>query len=151
MVKMLKTLLTLEQAEAIIAGSFAKRDSEGFLPLTAAVLDLGGHLICLKRQDGCGNMRGDVAIAKAWGALGMGLPSGQMGQMFAENQNFSSGLVGASQGKFAPNPGGVLVLDDAGEVIGAVGISGDVGPNDEICAIAGLTAAGFASAGTPSG
>lgn len=148
MVRMLKTLLTLDQAEAIIKGCFEKRDTEGFLPLTVAVLDLGGHLICMKRQDGCGNMRGDVAIAKAWGALGMGLPSGKMGQMFAENQNFSSGLVGASDGKFAPNPGGVLVLDGAGEVIGAVGASGDVGPNDEICVLAGLASAGFESAGT---
>ena len=147
-VQMLKTLLTLEQAEEIIKGCFAKRDSEGFLPLTVAVLDLGGNLICMKRQDGCGNMRSDVAIAKAWGALGMGIPSGTMGKMFAENQNFASGLVGASHGRFAPNPGGVLVLDTEGDVIGAVGISGDIGPNDEICAIAGLEAAGFAFSAT---
>lgn len=148
MVRMLKTLLTLDQAEEIIAGCFAKRDEAGFLPLTVAVLDLGGHMICMKRQDGCGNMRCEVAVAKAWGALGMGLPSGTMGKMFAENPNFSAGLVGASDGKYAPNPGGVLVLDEAGEVIGAVGASGDVGPNDEICVMAGIEAAGFVAVGS---
>lgn len=148
MVRMLKTLLTLEQAEEIVAGTFAKGAEMGFLPLTIVVLDVGGNPILLKRADGCGNMRADVAIGKAWGALGMGLPSGVMGVMFKENQNFATGLVGASGGKFAPNPGGVLVLDDAGEVIGAVGASGDVGPNDEICVMAGVTAAGFGAAGT---
>ena len=111
-------------------------------------MDVGGNVIALKRQDGCGIMRSDVAIGKAWGALGMGMPSGVMGKAFAQNQNFASGLVGASDGKFAPNPGGVLVLDDTGEVIGAVGASGDVGPNDEICVLAGVAAAGFGAAGT---
>lgn len=151
MVRMLKTLLSLDKAEAIITGAFAKRQEEDFLPLAVVVLDVGGNTICMKRQDGCGNMRADVAVAKAWGALGMGIPSGKMGQMFAENPNFSAGLVGAAQGKFAPNPGGVLVLDLDGEVIGAVGISGDIGPNDEICALAGLAAAGFDAAGTNTG
>lgn len=150
MVRMLKCLLPLERAEAIIAGCFAKGADMAFLPLTVAVLDVGGNLIALKRQDGCGNMRADVAVAKAWGALGMGIPSGRMGQMFAENQNFASGLVGASGGRFAPNPGGVLVLNDTEEVIGAVGISGDIGPNDEICALAGIAAAGYVAAGTDS-
>jgi len=112
------------------------------------VLDTGGHVIALKRQDGCGIARADVALGKAYGSLGMGMPSGVMGKTFAENPNFVSGLVGAMDGKMAPNPGGVLILDGDGAVIGAVGVSGDVGPNDEICALAGVASVGLGAAGT---
>jgi len=148
MVFYLKTPLSLDTAERIVEGVFAEGKAREFEPLTAVVLDIGGHAIALKRQDGCGIMRGDVALGKAWGALGMGIPSGTLGKMFAQNPNFVSGLVGASDGKFAPNPGGVLILDADGAVTGAVGVSGDVGPNDEICAIAGVKAAGLRAEGT---
>ena len=151
MVTKLKTLLPLERAETIVQGAFDAAAQQVLLPLTVVVLDVGGHVIVLKRQDGCGIVRAEVAIAKAWGALGMGMPSGFMGKAFAENQNFASGLVGASKGRMAPNPGGILVLDDTGEAIGAVGISGDTGPNDEIRALAGVVLAGFASASSETG
>jgi len=65
-----------------------------------------------------------------------------------DNSNFVTSLIGASDGRLSPNPGGVLILNDKQEAIGAVGMSGDTGANDEICAIAGIEAAGFAATGT---
>lgn len=143
MVTRIHTPLGLEAAERIVATAIAEGEKRGFLPLTVAVLDLGGNLIVLKRQDGSGILRADVAIAKAWGALGMGVPPGVMGKRLADNPGFLGALVAASDGRFAPNPGGILIVNAEDEAIGAVGISGDTGPNDEICAIAGAKAAGF--------
>ncbi|MFD1796965.1 heme-binding protein [Paracoccus aurantiacus] len=143
MVTPLLTPLGLDQAERIVSGALAEREAQGFMALTVAVLDLGGNLILLKRQDGSGILRADIAIAKAWAALGMGVPSGVMGKRLANNPGFLNGLIAASGGRFAPNPGGILILNRQGEGIGAIGISGDTGPNDEICAIAGARAAGL--------
>src|SRR6516165_7991271 len=56
---------------------------------------------------------------------------------------FFTALAAASEGRIVTNPGGVLIRDTAGDVIGAVGISGDTSDRDEACAIAGIEAAGL--------
>ena len=122
------------------AGAEAK-----LLPLTVAVLDVGGHLVVLKRQDGCGNLRADVAIGKAWGALGMGISSRTIRDRLKERPAFQGALAAASDGRFIPVPGGVLALNEAGEVVGAVGISGDASDKDEYAAITGVHKAGLKS------
>jgi uncharacterized protein GlcG (DUF336 family) len=107
------------------------------------VLDAGGHLVAFKREDKSGILRFEIAFGKAWGALGMGFGSRTLAGRVNRSQMFFTALAAASDGRFVPVTGGVLVRDAAGDVIGAVGISGDTSDNDEKCAIAGIAAAGL--------
>lgn len=141
----LKVSLPLEAAERIASGALAAGRAEKLLPLAVAVLDAGGALVAFKREDGCGVMRGDIAIGKAWGALGMGISSRHIRNRLADRPSFQASLAAVSDGRFVPVPGGVLILDASREVIGAVGISGDASDKDEYAAISGVHAAGFAS------
>ena len=110
---------------------------------TVVVLDTGGHVVCAKREDGSGIIRFEIAVGKAYGALGMGWGSRTMMERAAQNPNFLTAIVAASGGRMVPNPGGVLIRDAGNAIVGAVGISGDTGDNDEIIAIAGIEAAGL--------
>ena len=139
----LATPLSLAAAETIIDTALKAGREAGLLPLTVAVLDAGGHLVAFRREDGSGILRPDIAIGKAWGALGMGISSRHIRNRLAERPAFQAALAAASQGRFVPVPGGVLVRDGSGAVIGAVGISGDASDKDEYCAIAGVRAAGL--------
>jgi uncharacterized protein GlcG (DUF336 family) len=113
------------------------------LPLTVVVLDAGGHPLVLKREDGAGILRPEVAFGKAWGALGMGQSSRTLRDRLADRPTFVNALAVASAGRLVPVPGGVLIRDDTGAVVGAVGISGDTSDKDEYCAIEGVRAAGL--------
>ena len=141
------TALTLAQANQIIEAALAAGDEHGMMPLTVAVLDAGGHLVALQRQDGSGILRVEIARGKAWASLGMGAPSRLLrDRLSPERQYFITGLVGASEGKFICVPGGVLIYaEKGGPVIGAVGISGDTSDKDEFAAIQGVKAAGLIS------
>ncbi|MFN4101425.1 MAG: GlcG/HbpS family heme-binding protein [Pararhodobacter sp.] len=146
MVTPLTVTLTLAAADTVIAAALAEGRARGLLPLSVAVLDAGGHLVAFRREDGCGLLRGDLARAKAWGALGLGLNAATIGQRLAGNPGFLNAVIGAAEGRMAPHHGGLLIVDQAGRGIGAVGISGDSGENDELCAQAGLVAAGLSAA-----
>ena len=135
--------LTLNLASRIVDAALAAARKQTLKPLAVVVLDGGGHDIVLKREDGCGILRVDIARGKAWGALGMGLGSRDLARKAEQNPRFFAALAAASGGRVIPNPGGVLVRDAAGDVIGAVGISGDQSDRDEACAIAGIEAAGL--------
>jgi uncharacterized protein GlcG (DUF336 family) len=139
----LATPLSLAQATTIVDAALAAGRTAGFEPLTVAVLDAGGHLIALKREDGSGILRPQIAIGKAWGALGMGVASRTLSQRLAERTAFQAALSAAADGRFVAVPGGVLVQGAGGEVIGAVGISGDTSDKDEYAAIAGVRAVGL--------
>jgi glc operon protein GlcG len=140
----LATPLSLAQASTIVDAALAAGRTADLQPLTVAVLDAGGHLIALKREDGSGILRPQIAIGKAWGALGMGVSSRTLGRRLAERTAFQAALHAASQGRFVAAPGGVLVRGSAGgEIIGAVGVSGDASDKDEYAAIAGVRAAGL--------
>lgn len=97
----------------------------------------------LKREDGSGILRGDIAIGKAWGALGMGIPSRLIRDRLADRPSFQNALAAASDGRLIPVPGGVLINNADGETIGAVGVSGDTSDKDEYCAIRAVAAAGL--------
>ena len=116
---------------------------EDLLPLAVAVLDAGGQLVTFKREDGCGILRADIAIGKAWGALGMGFSSRKIRDNLADRPTFQNALSSASSGRFIPVPGGVLIINAAGVAIGAVGVSGDTSDCDEYCAIAAVKNAGL--------
>jgi glc operon protein GlcG len=136
--------LTLAQASIIVDATIAAGRQEKLLPLAVAVLDGGGNLVTFKRDDGVGVVRFDIAFGKAWGALGMGLPSRSIRDRLAQRIGFQAGVAAASDGRFIPVPGGVLILDAQGTAIGAVGVSGDASDKDEYCAIVGILAAGLA-------
>jgi glc operon protein GlcG len=143
--KHVQSSLTLEAAGRIVDGAIAERRKHGVLPLAVAVLDSGGNLVAFKREDGCGVLRFDIAFGKAWAALGMGMSTRTIRDRLKERPAFQGALAAASDGRFIPVPGGVLVLDAAKNAIGAVGVSGDASDKDEYCAIAAVLAAGYGS------
>jgi uncharacterized protein GlcG (DUF336 family) len=135
--------LLLSHASLIVDTALAKGRELECHPLTVSVLDAGGHLLALKREDRSGILRPQIAQAKAWGALGMGHGGRTLAARAASAPAFFAALTDISAGRIAPVPGGVLIRNDAGDVLGAVGISGDQPDNDEACAVAAIAAAGF--------
>jgi uncharacterized protein GlcG (DUF336 family) len=136
--------LTLQQATTIVETALRTGRETRCAPLAVAVLDAGGHLKAFAREDGAGIVRPQIAIGKAWGALGMGLGSRTLARRVADQpqqQAFFAALNAMSDGRVVPAAGGVLIRDAGGEVLGAVGISGDVSDKDEACALAGVAAA----------
>ncbi|HEY2526764.1 MAG TPA: heme-binding protein [Xanthobacteraceae bacterium] len=141
--------VTLAQASAIVDVALKKARDNNLAPLTVAVLDAGGHLVAFKREDRSGILRFDIAFAKAWGALGMGFGSRTLASRAAKTPQFFTMLAAASGGRMVTNPGGVLIKDASGAILGACGISGDTSDKDEMCAVAGIEATGLkADAGT---
>ncbi|MTW16696.1 heme-binding protein [Rhodoplanes serenus] len=142
----------LSQASRIVDAALAKGRETGCDPLTVVVLDAGGHLVAAKREDGSGILRFEIAFGKAWGALGMGFGSRTYVERAKVNPAFVTALMAASGGRVVPVPSGVLIRDTGGQVIGAVGISGDTSDRDEVCALAGIAAVGLtADPGGPPG
>ena len=135
--------VTLEQASRIVDAALDAGRAEGFMPLTVAVLDAGGHPVALKREDGSGILRVQIATGKAWGALGMGINSRLIRDRLIDRPHFIAALTDAAQGRFVPVPGGVLIRDGERRIVGAVGISGDTSERDEFAGIVGVKAAGL--------
>ena len=135
--------VTLEQASIIVDRAIAKARELKFQPLTVVVLDAGGHAVALKREDRSSLLRPQIAHGKAWGVLGMGMGGRALFKRAKDNPQFFNALSDLCDGDLVPNPGGVLIRDAGGGILGSVGISGDTGENDEICAIAGIEAAGL--------
>ncbi len=135
--------LTLDQARTIITAALATGHAEGFKPLSVAVLDAGGHLTAFEREDGSSNMRFQIAHGKAHGALALGVGSRALMGRAEAQPYFVAAAAAAIGGALVPVPGGVLVLDDDGTTLGAVGVTGDVSDNDEVAAVAGIEAAGL--------
>jgi uncharacterized protein GlcG (DUF336 family) len=137
--------VTLEQANTIIAAGQAKGREIGIGPLTIVVLDDGGHLVSMQREDKSGILRFEIAFGKAWGGLAIGRSSRANEADILTREHFGVALAAASNGRIIPVAGGVLILDDEGLVAGAVGVTGDSSDNDEACAAAGIEAAGLTS------
>ncbi|WP_321343913.1 heme-binding protein [Breoghania sp.] len=135
--------LTLATAQTIIAAALVEAGNLNIKPITVTVLDAGGHLTAMVRQDGSSIMRPQIAYGKAYGALAVGTGSRWLNANAESRPHFIQALNGASGGTIIPVPGGVLVRDEDGKVVGAVGITGDTSENDEACAVAGIKAAGL--------
>lgn len=135
--------LILDIASMIVDKSLEKGREMGFAPLTVAVLDAGGHLKVLKREDGSSLLRPEIAVGKAWGVLGMGFGGRELARRAAKMPAFFGVLSELSSGRMVPVPGGVIIRSPSGEILGSVGISGDTSENDETCAVYGIKAAGL--------
>ncbi|WP_176593252.1 heme-binding protein [Sphingobium sp. EM0848] len=131
---------TLEKANRAIAAALQTGSELGLKPLTVAILDPGGHLISLQRQDGSSTLRPQIAIAKASGALAMGVSSRLIGEMAGERPTFIASLGPISPHGIVPAAGGVIIAAEDGTALGAIGVTGDTSDNDEICAFAGIAA-----------
>jgi uncharacterized protein GlcG (DUF336 family) len=134
--------LSLDEAMTIINGCFAAAKSRRLRPLTAVILDAGGRLKAALKQDGCAMLRFEVAYGKAYAALSMGRPSRLVLQKQREKPVFMDNLMALADGPMFLEAGGQLIRDTSGEVIGAIGVTGDAGEMDDVCAIAGIHAAG---------
>ncbi|MGI4877879.1 MAG: GlcG/HbpS family heme-binding protein [Janthinobacterium lividum] len=136
--------LKLSLARSVIDGALADARSRNANPLAVVVLDAGGHLLAAVREDGASLFRFDIARAKATGALGMGDDTRAIAARAASNALFYTTMAIATEGRIALAPGGLLIRSPGQkEVIGSIGISGDTGDVDELCALAGLSAAGL--------
>ncbi len=137
------TALDLATARSIIAGSQAHARSAGLRPLTVVVLDVGGHVVAAEREDGASMKRFEIGFGKAHGALALGVGSRSIMARAEQQPSFVASVGAAIGGALVPVPGGVLIRDAGGSLIGAVGVTGDTSDNDEGAAVAGLTAAGL--------
>lgn len=139
--------ITLRKARTIIARTLAKGREMGLKPLSVIVLDAGGNVKAFEREDGASNLRFNMAHGKAYGALGVGQGSRYLMTRAETQPYFVGALAGCFGDKVLPVPGGVLVKDRKGAIIGAVGVTGDTSDNDETAALAGIEAAGFTGDG----
>lgn len=134
--------MSLEIAQTLLRDCLDRGAEMGLKPLTVAVIDAGGHLVALARQDGTSNLRPEIAQGKAKGAIALGLGSRALFTRAQEQPYFIQSMNALAGGALVPVPGGVLIRE-GGAIIGAVGITGDTSDNDEACAVAAITAAGF--------
>lgn len=137
------SVLTLKKANQIINGALATARHLNLAPLTVVVLDQNGFLKAMQREDGATILKQDIATAKAWGAVNMGMSSRSLAIMAEQRPAFMNALVDIAKGKVMPVPGGVLIRNEDNQIIGSIGISGDVSDQDERSAIAGIKEAGF--------
>ena len=135
--------LTLDVARKILDVALAKAVEQKMKPMVVAVLDARGCIKAMAAQDGTSLLRGEIAHGKAYGALAMGMGSRALFKRAQEQAYFVSAVNTLAQGALVPVPGGVLFNDAGGALLGAVGVSGDTSDNDEICALAGIEAAGL--------
>ena len=137
------SVLDLETARSIIAGARAHGSSAGLKPLTVVVLDHGGHVIAVEREDGASMKRFEIGFGKAYGALSLGMGSRSIMARAEQQAFFIAAVTSAVGGSLVPVPGGVLVRDEGGDLLGAVGVTGDTSDNDEAAAVAGIEGAGL--------
>lgn len=137
------TQLTLDQARAIVDGALAHGREAGLKPLGVVVVDARGALRMAAVEDGSALLRADIAHGKAYGCIAVGVGGRTLNRMALDRPHFVTALGGLTRDRITPVPGGVLIRDATGALLGAVGISGDTSDNDELAAIAGIAAAGL--------
>ena len=137
------TTISRESARTIIAQALAAGTDAGMKPLSVAVVDAGGNLIAFERSDGAPAGRFELADGKANACIMMGIPTSAIMARAEQQPYFVNALSVAYKGRFVPVTGGVLVTDNTGDIIGAVGVTGDTSDNDAAAAVAGIKAAGF--------
>lgn len=135
--------LSLANAKTIIEHTFAEQQKLGFKPMAVVVLGSGGSIRASESQDGTSQVRPKIAHGKAYGAYSLGLGSRALFERAKVEPFFIQAMNSLCDGALVPVPGGVLIRDKDGALLGAVGVTGDTSDNDELCAVAGIEAAGF--------
>ncbi len=136
--------ITLAQANQIIQTALALARERQLLPLTCCVVDRGGHLVAAQREDASSTLRFEIAFGKAWSCMALGHSTRFMEEVMARNRpHFLDALPAASAGKFVPCIGGVMIRSPEGELLGAVGITGDSADNDEAVGIQAIERCGL--------
>jgi len=135
-------MLTLHIAEQLCAKVQERAVEHGLAPIAIVIIDSGGHMVLAKREDGATMIRIDVATAKAWTALSLGSPSRAFAEVAKERPQFAAALGQLSPIGMIPAAGGLLIVDH-GQVLGAIGVSGDTSDNDETVGLDALSAEGF--------
>ena len=135
--------ITLHQAQTITDASLATGREMGLKPLSVIILDSRGALVAAASEDGCSQLRAKIAHGKANAAIGLGIGTRALMNRAEQQAYFVQAVNGAFGGDMVPVPGGVLIHDDGGALLGAIGISGDTSDNDETAALAGIAAAGL--------
>lgn len=135
--------LTLADARRIIENTFAEQATHGFKPMAVVVLGAGGSIRASESQDGTSLVRPKIAHGKAFGAISLGIGSRALYERAKKEPFFIQAMNSLCDGALVPVAGGVLIRTTDGELIGAVGVTGDTSDNDELCAVAGIEAAGF--------
>jgi uncharacterized protein GlcG (DUF336 family) len=133
-------MINLKQASAIVEQALGHARGRDLPPMTVAVLDAAGQLVAFAREDGSSLLREDIARAKARGALNLGIGSRAIARRADSQPHFITAVTTLADGNLVPVPGGVLIRDESGTVIGAVGVSGHLPDDDEDCAVRGITA-----------
>lgn len=136
-------MLTLQDALQIARETIAAGKRRGFAPLTVAVLDAGGHPVALLRDDNAGISRAEIAVAKAAGCLGMGFGGRELARRAQAMPQFFNALASIFPKGIISLPGGVLLRDADGNILGAAGVSGDTSENDEIALLAAVSTTGL--------
>lgn len=130
-------------AQRILAATLkAAREAE-LQPVAVAVYDARGALKAFQAEDGTSLKRGEIAMGKAYGAIALGVPSRTVGQMAVERPHFIAAATHSIGGPLTPAPGGVLIRDKRGALLGAVGVSGDLSDKDEAAALAAIASVGL--------
>jgi len=139
----LEMTLSLETGRRIARFVHGAADRLHLRPLTVVVLDSGGHVMVAERSDFSPIGRFEIARGKAYGALALGMNSRAIMERGELQPQFVASATAALEGRVIPVPGGVLVDDSSGQLVGAVGVSGDTSDNDEAVAMEAIAAAGL--------
>jgi uncharacterized protein GlcG (DUF336 family) len=135
--------ITLKKARTIVRKALETGREMKLKPLSVVVLDAGGHVIAFEREDGASPGRFAIAHGKAYGSVMLGLAGTAQRERAEAQAYFMAAVNGVFGGQVVPVPGGVLVRDAKGAVLGAVGVTGDTSENDAAAALAGIAAAGL--------
>ncbi|GGE49291.1 hypothetical protein GCM10007276_28030 [Agaricicola taiwanensis] len=129
--------MKLETAQGIVTAILADARDRGFNPLAVAVMDARGAMRALATEDGTSTKRAEIAMGKAHAAVAMGFGTRDLAKRAPQ---FLAAVTHAVGGLFVPVPGGVLIRSQDGSLLGSVGVSGESSDNDEMAAVAGITA-----------
>ena len=135
--------ITLEQANQLLSTAMRTARSAGYKAMGIVVLDGSGNIKACAIEDGASMFRFDIARAKAWGAIGMGVSSRALGQRAKDNPNFFVSLAATAEGKFLPQTGAVIIKDANGQVLGSMGASGGSGDEDELICTTAIESVGL--------
>ncbi len=135
--------LTLDLALEILAVARAGARARDAKPLAYAVVDAGGHVLAVQRETDAGHLRSEIATNKAWGCIALMISSGRLARHIEGHANWWVGLSGTAGGRLIPSPGGVFIRSADGDILGALGISGEASAIDEEIAVEAIETAGL--------